>query len=168
MLMLHKFALHCCCVNKSEWQNKIGCRISLWEGIEESIVNSLVNILHFSVFGKSGSSTDPISGLFYFFYSQHFFSILNLNTTRLAVDRVKPWLTKMIYSSLSNTMIWIGNLDLGHLIDTLKYLASPSPNLLLDRVGLPHVLDHAVHLVNIFGWVSQGYHSEPLSPLALF
>ena len=36
-------------------------------------MNSLVNILHFSVFGKSGSSTDPISGLFYFFYSKHFF-----------------------------------------------------------------------------------------------
>ena len=47
--------------------------------------------------------------------------------TRLAVDGVKPWLTKMINSSSSNTMIRIGNLDLGHLIDTLNYLATPTP-----------------------------------------
>ena len=31
----------------------------------------------------------------------------------------------MINSSLSNTMILIGNLDLGHLIDTLNFLAGP-------------------------------------------
>ena len=36
--------------------------------------------------------------------------------TRLAVDRVKPWLTKMINSSLSNTMIRIENLELEKLI----------------------------------------------------
>ena len=46
--------------------------------------------------------------------------------TRLAVNRVKPWLTKMINSSSSNTMIWIWNLNLGHLIDTLNYLATPT------------------------------------------
>ena len=40
--------------------------------------------------------------------------------------------------------------------------------LLLEHVGLPHVLDLAVHLVNFFGWVSQGDHSEPLLLLALF
>ena len=40
--------------------------------------------------------------------------------------------------------------------------------LLLEHVGLPHVLDLAVHLVNFFGWVSQGGHSEPLLLLALF
>ena len=33
---------------------------------------------------------------------------------------------------------------------------------------LPLVLDLAVHLVNFFGWVSQGGHSEPLLLLALF
>ena len=42
-----------------------------------------------------------------------------LTVTRLAVDRVKPWLTKMINSSSSNTMIRIGKLDLGHLIKLL-------------------------------------------------
>ena len=40
--------------------------------------------------------------------------------------------------------------------------------LLLEHVGLPHVLDLAVHLVNFFGWMSQGDHSEPLLLLALF
>ena len=40
--------------------------------------------------------------------------------------------------------------------------------LLHEHVGLPHVLDLAVHLVNFFGWMSQGGHSEPLLLLALF
>ena len=40
--------------------------------------------------------------------------------------------------------------------------------LLLEHVGLPYVLDLTVHLVNFFGWVSQGDHSEPLLLLALF
>ena len=46
-------------------------------------------------------------------------------------------------------MIQIGNLDLGHLIDTLNYLATPTPK----SVGLPHVLVLAVHLVNLLGWM---------------
>ena len=41
-------------------------------------------------------------------------------------------------------------------------------NLFLDHVGLPHVLDLAVHLVNFFGWMSQGGHSEQLLFFALF
>ena len=40
--------------------------------------------------------------------------------------------------------------------------------LLLEHLGLPHVLDLAVHLVNYFGWMSPGGHSETLLPLALF
>ena len=40
--------------------------------------------------------------------------------------------------------------------------------LLLEHVGLTHLLDLAVHLVNFFGWLSQGGHSEPLLLLALF
>ena len=32
------------------------------------------------------------------------------------------------------------------------------------NIGLPHVFDLAVHLVNFFGWVSQGDHSETLLP----
>ena len=35
-------------------------------------------------------------------------------------------------------------------------------------VGLPHVLDLADHLVNFFGWVSQGDHSGSLLLLTLF
>ena len=34
--------------------------------------------------------------------------------------------------------------------------------LLFERVGLLHILDLAVHLVNFFGWIRQGGHSEPL------
>ena len=41
-------------------------------------------------------------------------------------------------------------------------------DLLLDHVGLPHVLDLAVHLVNFFGWMSQGDHHETLLLWALF
>ena len=41
-------------------------------------------------------------------------------------------------------------------------------NLLLDHVGLPHVLVLTVHLVNFFGWMSQGGHSEQLLFFALF
>ena len=40
--------------------------------------------------------------------------------------------------------------------------------LLLEHVGLPHVLDNAVHLVNFFDRMSQGGHYEPLLLLALF
>ena len=38
----------------------------------------------------------------------------------------------------------------------------------IEHVGLPHVLDLAVHLVKFFGWMSQVGHSEPLLLLALF
>ncbi len=40
--------------------------------------------------------------------------------------------------------------------------------LLLKHVGLPHILDLAVHLVNFFGWMSLWGHSEPLLLFALF
>ena len=40
--------------------------------------------------------------------------------------------------------------------------------LLLEHVGLPHVLVLAVHLVNFFNWISQGGHSEQLLFFALF
>ena len=36
------------------------------------------------------------------------------------------------------------------------------------HVGLPHILDLAVHLVNFFGWMSQEGHSEQLLFFALF
>ena len=40
--------------------------------------------------------------------------------------------------------------------------------LLLDHVGLPHVLDLNVHPVIFFGWMSQVGHFEPLLLLSLF
>ena len=40
--------------------------------------------------------------------------------------------------------------------------------LLHEHLGLPHVLDLAVHLLNFFGWMSQGGHSEQLLFSALF
>ena len=40
--------------------------------------------------------------------------------------------------------------------------------LLLEHVGLIHVLVLAVHLVNFFSWVSQGGHPEQLLLLAFF
>ena len=38
----------------------------------------------------------------------------------------------------------------------------------LEHVGLPLVLDIDVHLVNFFGWMSQGGHSEQILFFALF
>ena len=40
--------------------------------------------------------------------------------------------------------------------------------LLLEHVGLPQVLYLAVHLVNFFGWMSQGGHFEQLLLFAPF
>ena len=40
--------------------------------------------------------------------------------------------------------------------------------LILEHVGLTHVLDLTVHLVNFFGWMSQGGYSEQLLLLSLF
>ena len=40
--------------------------------------------------------------------------------------------------------------------------------LLLEHVGLPHVLVLDVHMVNFFSWVSQGGHSEQLLFFALY
>ena len=48
------------------------------------------------------------------------------------------------------------------------YLASLLLKVKIEHVGLTHVLDLAVHLVNFFGWMSQGGHSEPLLQIALF
>ena len=45
--------------------------------------------------------------------------------------------------------LWIKGIILGNKI-------------LLEHVGLPHILDLAVYLVNFFGWMNQGDHSEPL------
>ena len=39
--------------------------------------------------------------------------------------------------------------------------------LLLDHVGLLHVLDLAVHLVIVFGWMGKGNHSKTFLLLAL-
>ena len=41
-------------------------------------------------------------------------------------------------------------------------------NLLPDHVGLPHVLDLAVHLVQLMTWMGRGVHYETFSLLELF
>ena len=41
-------------------------------------------------------------------------------------------------------------------------------NLLPDHVGLPHVLDLAVHLVQLMTWMGRGGHFETFSLLELF
>ena len=61
---------------------------------------------------------------------------------------------------------WIKGIILGAQLLSFQKLGLID-KLLLKHVGLPHVLDHAVHLVNFFGWVSQGDHSETLLLLAL-
>ena len=61
-------------------------------------------------------------------------------------------------NSLTPYGTWLPSLLILGLIDKL----------LLEHVGLSHVLDLAVHLVNFFGWVSQGGHTEPLLVFALF
>ena len=40
--------------------------------------------------------------------------------------------------------------------------------LLLEHLGLPQVLELAIHLVNFFGWMSEGGNSETVLLLALF
>ena len=60
-------------------------------------------------------------------------------------------------------MIRIGNLDLGHLISSQVL-----DKVLLDHVGLPHVLVLAVHLVNLLGWMGKGDHSKTFLQLELY
>ncbi len=55
-------------------------------------------------------------------------------------------------------MILIGYLDLGHLIDTLNYLATPTPK---------NCRFFAIHLVNHLVWMGKGDHSKNSLPLAL-
>ena len=39
--------------------------------------------------------------------------------------------------------------------------------LLLEHVGLPHVLNLAVYLVNFLGWIGKGDHSMYLATLLI-
>ena len=56
---------------------------------------------------------------------------------------------------------WIMGIILGtQLLSFLKLGSIDKP--LLEHVGLPHVLNLTVHLVNFLGRMSQGGHSEPL------
>ena len=57
---------------------------------------------------------------------------------------------------------------MGHGIGDLDSGLTNNNNHLLEHVGLPHVLDLAVHVVNLFGWMSQGGHSEQILFFALF
>ena len=40
----------------------------------------------------------------------------------------------------------------------LKVRVDWHDKLLLEHVGLPHILDHAVHLVNFFCWMDQSWY----------
>merc|ERR1712148_29742 len=62
---------------------------------------------------------------------------------------------------------WIKGIILGAGLFSFQKLGL-TDKLLLEHVGLPHVLVHAVHLVNFFGWMSQGGHSEQLLFFAVF
>ena len=62
---------------------------------------------------------------------------------------------------------WIKGIILGPRLLSFQKLGLID-KLLLEHLGLLHVLDLAVQLVNFFGWMSQGGHYEPLLLLALF
>ena len=62
---------------------------------------------------------------------------------------------------------WIKGIILGTQVLSFQKLGFID-KLFLEDVGLPQILDLTVHLVNFFGWMSQGGHSEPLLLLALF
>ena len=62
---------------------------------------------------------------------------------------------------------WLEGIILGPWLLSLQKLGLID-KLLLEHVGLPQVLDLAVHLVNFLGWMSQGGHPEPHLILALF
>ena len=55
---------------------------------------------------------------------------------------------------------WIKGIILGTQLLSFQKLGLIE-KLLLEHVGLPHVLDLTVHLVNFLGQMSQGGHSEP-------
>ena len=65
------------------------------------------------------------------------------------------------------SFFWAGSVK-GAILSLFYYEHFLTDKLLHEHVGLPHVLDLAVHLVNFFGWMSQGGQSEPLLLLALF
>ena len=56
---------------------------------------------------------------------------------------------------------WIEGIILGTQLLSFKKIGLIE-KLLLKHVGLPHVLNLTVHLVNFLGRMSQGGHSEPL------
>ena len=62
---------------------------------------------------------------------------------------------------------WVKGIILGTWLLSIKKFGLID-KLLLKHVGLPHVLVLAVHLVNFFGWMSQGSHCEQLLLFALF
>ena len=69
---------------------------------------------------------------------------------------------------LSTWSIFLARWVKGIILRHFYYLHFFTDKLLLEPVGLPHVLDLVVHLVNFSGWMSQRGHSEPLLLLELF
>ena len=70
-------------------------------------------------------------------------------------------------------LLGVGVANLKHIkvLTQAKYLTffsfDGAPNLLLEHVGLPHVLVLTVHLVNHLGWMGKGDNSTYLDALLL-
>ena len=60
-------------------------------------------------------------------------SVLHIPVLRPKSNLIKDKIPVLAHelTSYVNTMILIGNLDLGHIIDTLNYFATPTPKLLV-------------------------------------
>ena len=103
-----------------------------------------------------------VARLIFLWHGAGLLSHVKCDITRLPVDMVKPWFTKRINSSLSNTMIPIGNLDFEHLIGNLNNSNSDWELGLRDCMGIGLYLNHLhwavwvgrVDLSNQLWWVS--------------
>ena len=94
-----------------------------------------------------------------------------MNQLDLAFNKVKPkdrtgqFRIELGCVRLINKIFWLDGSRASFFVLISIFFTDKLP---LEHVGLPHVLALAVHLVNFFGWMSQGGHSEQLLFFALF